>query len=107
MDEVLAKRFAGVSNSAIYNVVSKKRKTFKKHTFPASITRTWSDSKIVFKRCLEIYLLALTNTDQQKKISYAIVSIVTSANAGPRIISWMAWSVSRSTAEVARYIFKY
>ena len=28
---------------------------------------------------------------------------MTSANAGPRIISWMAWSVSRSTAEVARY----
>lgn len=33
--------------------------------------------------------------------TYAIVSIVTLANCGPRMISWIALSVSRSTADVA------
>ena len=34
--------------------------------------------------------------------THAIVSRVTSAKSGPRMISWMALSVSRSTAEVAK-----
>lgn len=55
MDEVLAKRFPGVSNSATYNIISKEERLKLKHTFPASMTSTWSDSKIVFKRCLKIH----------------------------------------------------
>ena len=45
------------------------------------------------------------NEDNQKKKffkTYAIVITVTSENSEPVMISWMALSVSKSTAEVAK-----
>jgi hypothetical protein len=68
---------------------------------PESKTSIRSDSMMVFSRWLESRTVSLLCKSSKLHLTNAIVNMVTSANAGPLIISWISLSVSKSTADVA------